>query len=454
MATLLLMPAIASGDTEAVLSSWAVPVGTEFRTAQTLVVVETAKAVVDVEAETDGVLLGTLVDEGADVKVGDAIAVIGAPGEAVTDLDRVLAELGVSDGVVGTPAPVADESASAVPAATPPASPAASATQAVPATPAAPAPQASAVAQASVAPSSERVFASPFARRLAREAQLELDEIAGSGPNGRITRRDVQEALARRHDRSASPAPAAGAAPPPLAAPPTAAASGDSAEYTEEPHTRLRKVIARRLTESVTTAPHFTLSGVADVGRLLRLRTEINDAAGVKISVNDLIVKAVAGAHTEIPAMNVIWTVDALRRFTSVDVALAVATPTGLVTPVLRGVNSLSVGAIAAASRDLAERARAGRLQQDELEGGSITVSNLGMYGTREFSAIINPPHASILAVGAATQEPVVRDGTMTVASLVRLTVSVDHRPVDGATAAEWMRALVAQLENPLGLLV
>ena len=229
--------------------------------------------------------------------------------------------------------------------------------------------------------------------------------------------------------------------------------TADGAAYVEVPHSRLRRLVASRLTESKTTAPHFYLRASVRADSLLALRAELNDGAEVRVSVNDLLLKAVARAHVQVPALNVTWTPDAVRQWRSVDVSVAVATDNGLVTPVVRSVDQLSVTAVAQTVRDLAERARAGRLQQHELEGGSISVTNLGMYGTEEFAAIINPPQASILAVGAARQEPVVVDGGLEVATVLRLTLSVDHRPVDGVVAAQWMAALVTLLEHPARVL-
>jgi pyruvate dehydrogenase E2 component (dihydrolipoamide acetyltransferase) len=434
MASLLLMPEVATGDGDAVLSSWVVKVGMPFNSADTIAVIETAKAAVDLEAESDGVILATLVPEGAEVRVGEPIALLGAAGEAVADVDQVLAELRVTDGVVGTPPPGA---------LTPDQDPAGTSIAGV----------ADGSGPVAVADSEvQRIFASPLARKLAREAGLTLAELVGTGPDGRIVRDDVRAALTRRE--GAAPTPSSAPVPSKRTPNPEAVEVARADGYTEVPHSRLRRAIARRLTESVTTAPHFFVSGVANVDRLLALRAEINATTGVKVSVNDLVVKAVAHAHTQVPAMNVVWGADAVRRFASVDIALAVATENGLVTPVVRGVERLGVATVATATLDLVDRARTGRLQQHELEGGTISVTNLGMYGTREFSAIINPPQASILAVGAAVQEPVVTDGRIEVASVMRLTLSVDHRPVDGATAATWMRALVDVLEHPLALLV
>jgi pyruvate dehydrogenase E2 component (dihydrolipoamide acetyltransferase) len=411
VAELLRMPEIATGTNEAVLSSWSVAENSTVAVSDVIAVVETAKAVVDVEAEMGGTILRLLVAPGAEVETGAPIALVAGPGEQVGDIDAVLRELGLA----------ADPVALEVPeAATTPAPP---------------------PVQVEVpAPRNGRVFASPLARRLAREAGLAVEAITGTGPNGRIVRRDVEKAASDR------PAPAPAATAPAMPA-------ADGAAYVEVPHSRLRRLVASRLTESKTTAPHFYLRASVRADSLLALRAELNDGAEVRVSVNDLLLKAVGRAHVQVPALNVTWTPDAVRQWRSVDVSVAVATDNGLVTPVVRSVDQLSVTALAQTVRDLAERARAGRLQQHELEGGSISVTNLGMYGTEEFAAIINPPQASILAVGAARQEPVVVDGRLEVATVLRLTLSVDHRPVDGVVAAQWMAALVTLLEHPARVL-
>ena len=421
MAELLRMPEIATGTSEAVLSSWNVAENSTVAVRDVIAVVETAKAVVDVEAETSGTNLRLLVAPGAEVETGAPIALVAGPGEKVGDVEAVLRELGLA----------ADPAALEVPeaATTPHPSPVQQEE---------PQPVPASVSSAAEGPAlrNGRIFASPLARRLAREAGLSVDAITGTGPNGRIVRRDVERAA------SAVPAPAAAGSAAPLA---------DA--YTEVPHSRLRRLVASRLTESKTTAPHFYLRASVRADALLALRAELNDGAEVRISVNDLLVKAVARAHAQVPALNVTWTPEAVRQWRSVDVSIAVATDNGLVTPVVRSVDELSVTAVARTVRDLAERARAGRLQQHELAGGSISVTNLGMYGTEEFAAIINPPQASILAVGAARQEPVVVDGRLLVATVLRLTLSVDHRPVDGVLAAQWMAALVTLLEHPARIL-
>ena len=435
MPELLRMPEIAAATTSAVLAGWPVAVNTRFSASDVIATVETDKAVVDVEAEADGVILRTLVTEGTEVEVGTAIAVLAGPDETVDDVDAFLAALGVSAGNGTSPATV----------------PAGAAEPEVPPAPAA-------------ADGAARRFASPLARRLAAEAGLLVTDLDGTGPGGRIVRRDVEAALAQRvaheeadlHDASpalpGSPAPAlevpATPAPNPARGP-VAPAAG----FTDQPLSRMRKAVAARLTESKTTAPHFYVRGVARVDALLQLRADLNDGADVRISVNDLLVKAVGKAHLQVPEMNVVWTGEAIRSFTGVDVAVAVATEKGLVTPVLTGVECRSITDVARATQDFAARAREGRLQQSELEGGSFTVSNLGMYGVEEFAAIINPPQAAILAVGAAKQEAVVTEGRLEVATVLRVTLSVDHRPVDGAIAARWMSAFVSLLERPVRIL-
>jgi pyruvate dehydrogenase E2 component (dihydrolipoamide acetyltransferase) len=407
------MPEVAAGGTSAVLHEWSVTERDEFAASDVLATVETDKAVVDVEAEAPGVVVKLLVPAGTDVEVGAPIAVLAEPGEAVGDLDAVLATLGVE---AGPPDP---EGAPDQPL-SPPVPPALA-----PATVAA-----SGLMPAAAAPNGHggRVFASPLARRLAREAQLPLAGIRGTGPGGRIVKRDILAAVPER---------------------PAERQDG----VTDTPHTPMRRAIARRLTESKQTVPHFTLRATVRADKLLELRSDLA-SLGTKVSVTDLLVKAIGRAHTVVPGMNAIWTAEATRSFPSVDVAVAVATGTGLLTPVVRGVDQASVGAIAGTVRDLVERARAGRLRQDELEGGSITLTNLGMYGTEEFAAIINPPQSAILAVGAARQEPVVVDGQLAVATVLKATVSADHRVIDGALAAQWMAALAAAVEQPLQLVL
>lgn len=423
MAHVLRMPGVAANATEAVLAEWLVEESGDFAAADAIATVETEKALVDVEAERAGRVLKTLVPPGAQVEVGDPIAVLGSPGETVDDLDALLASLGVAEATTVTVPERRD----------------------VPTDPSSAAPVAEQTPAPIPRPANDRIFTSPLARKLAKDAGLPLTEITGTGPKGRILRRDVDAAIANRP-------------PEPPAAEGTPAAVSDPgtttlAAYEEIPHTRIRRATANRLVESKQTAPHFYVRATVRVERLVALRTELNGRASTKVSLNDLVVKAAAAAHQRVPEMNATWTADALRRYSSVDIAVAVATDRGLMTPVVRDVPSLTVTNLAMQIRDLAERARAGKLKQDELEGGSISVTNLGMYGVKEFAAIINPPHAAILAVGAVRDEPVVDDGAVVPGQVMTVTLSVDHRPVDGVLAAQWLAAFVELVEHPVRLL-
>ncbi len=418
MPELLRMPEVAAGATSAVLSIWPVAAGTEYPLGEIIATIETDKAVVDVEAESAGYIVRTLVAEGAEVAIGAPIALIAAPGEKIDDVDAALAALGMAE-AAPAPAPATADAPTAPPGATP---------------------SAPASIEQPIQQSGDRLFASPLARRIARERGIDLATIQGTGPNGRIRRRDVD----------AAPAPAAAVTAPSHA---TAVASASAAGFVDVPHSRLRRAIAARLTSSKQTAPHFYLRGSAQVDRLMALRAEINEGEELRVSVNDLILKAVARAHTLVPSVNVIWTDEAIRMFSTVDISVAIATEQGLVTPVLRDVDALSVTQIAAATKDFAARARSGGLRQHELEGGSTSVTNLGMFGTEEFAAIINPPHSSILAVGAATRKPVVVGDEIRIGNVMNVTMSVDHRPIDGATAAEWMKVFIGLLEAPAKIL-
>jgi pyruvate dehydrogenase E2 component (dihydrolipoamide acetyltransferase) len=387
--------------------------------------------VVDVEAEADGVILRTLVAEGSEVGVGEPIALIAQSGERVADIDEALAVLGYTTDVKGLRALEIPE-ADPVPS------------TAVRTSTVAPAPTSDPSPPPAVAGDPARIFASPLARLMARQAEVPLSTLTGTGPNQRILRRDVQAAVEHRIS-----GPLLQAVPEPARA---SAATGDAA-FTDQPHSRQRRMIAARLTESKQTIPHFYLRGSARLDKLLALRAELNDGNGVRISVNDLVVKAVSRAHQQVPALSVTWGEDAIRHYADIDIAIAVATEVGLVTPVIRATQGLTVTEIALASKRYVDKARLGQLRQAELEGGSITVTNLGMFGVQEFAAIINPPQASILAVGAARPEPQVRKGKVRIATMMQLTLSVDHRCVDGAQAAEWMAALLNLLEHPLRIL-
>ncbi len=410
MATVIRMPAVLASATEAAIQSWSVTEGQQIEVGEPLADIETEKAVVEYAAEVAGTVGKLIAQPGDNLAVGAPIAIILAAGEVLDDEE-----------------PSAPEPAVAVLDTVPSASASASAPL-----PASPEPAGS---------NGSRVFASPIVRRLARERGLDLRALTGTGPDGRIVRRDLDDVA------PTAPAPAPSSSPP---APAPAAAAG----FTDIPLTGMRRAIARRLTESKTTVPHFYVTAHVRVDRLFALRAEVNEAASRKVSVNDFVIKAVAGALVDVPAANAIWGVDHIRRFTGVDLAVAVAVEGGLLTPVLRSVESSTLTDISASVAELAERARAGRLRQDELEGGSFSISNLGMYGVDEFSAILNPPQAGILAVSAAKQQPVVDDGQLAVGTVMTVTLSADHRVIDGAVAAEWMAAFVRRVEHPVSLLL
>jgi pyruvate dehydrogenase E2 component (dihydrolipoamide acetyltransferase) len=430
MAELLRMPEVAANTTEAVLVSWPVPVDGSFRARDTLATVETAKATVDVEAEQDGVLLAALVAEGTEVTVGQPIALLGAPGERVTNLEETLAALGAASLVLSEK----------------------SAPDGLPEADGRPSAAASLLkTDGDSQQARTRVFSSPLARRLAREAGLDVDQIVGSGPNRRVVRRDVEAAISQ-HALRRTVADGKAIAADSVDAPSAPASS--PAAFVDIPHTRLRRAMAARLLESKQTAPHFYVRGTARAAAMEQLRHDINEDGTLHVSLTDLIVKAVACAHRAVPEMNVIWLPDGVRSFSAVDVAMAVAVPGGLVTPVLRSVGALGIGALSRTAQDLVSRARAGGLQPRDLEGGTVTVTNLGMYGTEEFAAIINPPQSAILAVGAVREEPVVTDGVVSAARVMHLTLAVDHRPIDGVVAARWMQVLIDVLERPVRILV
>jgi pyruvate dehydrogenase E2 component (dihydrolipoamide acetyltransferase) len=408
MATLLRVPEVAAGATEVVVSEWLVDEGDGITAGAPVVALETDKAVVEMESEVGGLLLRRLVEAGTSVAVGAPLLLVGTQADADSDVDALLAELGATAAV---PAGVAGATSDLKSASAP-------------------------------ASNGKRIFATPLSRRLLAAAGILLEEVTGTGPNGRITKKDAEQAVARKAvsvPRTPEPTQA-------TAAPP-------GTRFTEVEHSRVRRAVAARLSASKQTVPHFYLKRAVRIDELLALRSELNDVSSQKISVNDLVIRAVAVAHTEVPAANVIWTEEAMRMFDTVDVGVAIASERGLVTPVLRGVEATTPTGVARQVQGFVEAANGGKLAQRDLEGGSITVTNLGMYGVEEFAAIINPPQAAILAVGAGTAQPVVTHGAVEVATVMNLVLSVDHRAIDGALAAQWMAALVATLERPLRLL-
>jgi pyruvate dehydrogenase E2 component (dihydrolipoamide acetyltransferase) len=472
MATYFRMPGVSADSDEAVLESWTVEQGATITSGQTIASVETEKATVDVESDVDGVVHTLLVENGATVPVGDPIAILLGVDESAAEAEKLLADLGVGTPAgggsgpdpeaasTGTESPVEKELDAAVQAAPEEA--------ADPETPAeaTPAPQHVAVGTGESAPAANgnggRQFTSPSARRLARELGVDITTLSGTGPKGRVVNADVRSA-AEATPAAAAPAPAAPAAQPaaapaapaPAAAPSAAPAAAVPEGWTAVPHTRIRKIIASRLQESKNTAPHFYLRMSARVDALLALRAQLNASGRVKVSVNDFIVKAAGQALVDVPAMNVVWTDDAVLQAPTADVAVAVASEKGLVTPVIRDVASLSLSGLSAKIKDAVSRANAGKLGTADLQGGTLTVSNLGMFGVEEFDAIINPPQAGILAVGAAVRKPVVADGdTLEIASVLSLVLSVDHRPVDGTDGARWLARLKELLEDPMQIVV
>lgn len=437
MATIVYMPEVLANVTEAAIQNWAIAEGDTIAVGDTLAEVETEKAVVDFAAEQAGVVAKLLAEPGKNIKVGEPIAVLKADGDSDADVRGVIDSIG---GAAAAPAAAVEAgaveaAAGAAVTAAPEANPDATRVTEV----AAPAASADAVKPG------DRKFASPLARRLAREAGLDTESVEGTGPGGRIVRRDVERALANRGS-----APAAQAAP---AASAPATGTGLPA-HQAVPHSRMRKTIARRLTESKTTVPHYYVSVDCRVDALLALRAEINAAREEKISVNDLVIKAIAKALVAVPAANVMWTDEEMLHFEDASIAVAIATETGLLTPVIRNAASLSLEAVSREARAYAEAAREGKIHPDSLSGGTFTVSNLGMFGVPEFSAILNPPQSGILAVGAAVQQPVVQDGEVVVAQVMRVTLSADHRALDGAVAAQLVKKFQELVEHPVSILI
>jgi pyruvate dehydrogenase E2 component (dihydrolipoamide acetyltransferase) len=426
----ILMPRLSDTMEEGVISSWHKKPGDQIAVGDVLCDIETDKAIMEYEAYEAGVLEKILVEEGQTAAIGAPIAVLASSGAP-------------SGGASGAPAPAA------APAPEPERPAAAAAPEPAAEQPAAaPAP----VRAQAPAAASKRPPASPLARRLARDHGIDLATLTGSGPGGRIVRADIEAAIraGAPAQAPAQQAPAQQAAP--AAAPQAAPARPQADEDVEVvPLNRFRKVAARRLTESKRNAPHFYLNREVDAAKLVEFRATLNEAlAPAKVSLNDLVVKACATALREFPEVNVSFTEENLLRHKRVHIGVAVAVDDGLVVPVIRDADRKSVSRIGAETRELAGRAREGRLTPQEMSGGTFSVSNLGMFGVDSFSAVINPPEAAILAVGAVRDEPVVRDGQVVPGKRMAVTLSVDHRACDGATGARFLARLVELLENPL----
>jgi pyruvate dehydrogenase E2 component (dihydrolipoamide acetyltransferase) len=431
MAIQILMPALSPTMTDGKLAKWHKKEGDAVVSGDVIAEIETDKATMEMEAVDEGTLGKILVAEGSEgVAVNTPIAVLLEEGEDASALKAAAAPAKAA-----APAPAAGKPAAPAPA-----------PQAVPQ-----AKPASAPAPATAG--GDRLFASPLAKRMAEQAGLNLSQVKGSGPQGRIVKADIEKALA-----GGVPAAPAAAAPQATQAVP-APMPAITAPVTAVPNSTMRKVIAQRLSESKRTIPHFYLTVDCEIDNLLALRKQLNakapeGAGAYKLSVNDFVVRAVALALRQVPAANATWTDQAVLRYDTVDVSVAVATPGGLITPVVRNADRKGLVQISAEVKDFATRARDGKLVPEDYQGGGFTISNMGMMGIKSFSAIINPPQSCILAVGAGEPRPVVKDGALAVATVMTVTLSVDHRSVDGAIGAEFMTAFKRMIEDPLTMLL
>jgi len=432
----VLMPALSPTMTEGKLARWLKKEGDAVKSGQVLCEIETDKATMEVEAVDEGTLGKILVADGTEgVKVNTPIAVILEEGENAASASAPV------------PAPVAKPSAAVAPAvaAAPAASPA-----------------------AAPAKDAGRVFVSPLARRMAEQAGLDLAAIRGSGPNGRIVKADIDAALAGGKTvarPAAPPAPAATPSAAAAAAAPAPAAVSAAALAAIGPHklvplSTMRRVIARRLTESKQQVPHFYLTVDCVIDRLLAGRAALNAKSpekgpgAFKLSVNDFVIKSVAVALRQVPAANASYSDDGILMWDNVDVSIAVAIPGGLITPIIRNADAKGLAQISNEMKDLAARAKDGKLKPEEFQGGGFSISNLGMFGIKEFGAVINPPQGAILAVGAGEQRPIVKDGALAIATVMSCTLSVDHRVIDGAVGAEFLAAFKRIVEDPLAMLL
>jgi pyruvate dehydrogenase E2 component (dihydrolipoamide acetyltransferase) len=464
----ILMPALSPTMEKGNLAKWLKKEGDPVKTGDVIAEIETDKATMEYEAIEDGTLAKIVVPEGTnDVPVNQLIAVLAQEGE---DVKAAAAAAKAGPARAPSAAEAAPKPSQAV---------ASSGTQEAKAPPPAPAPTAPAAPRrdaaeptrtngrglaATAAPAAGRIFSSPLARRLAKEAGIEIGRVQGSGPHGRVIARDVAAAREGRGLRVPTAAPAGG--PAPIIAPAMSdqqiRALYEDGSYEIVPHDGMRRTIAARLTASVQTIPHFYLTVDCDIGKLLQAREEINATApkdkdgksAYKLSVNDFVIKALALALQRIPDANVSWTEAGMLKHKHSDIGVAVAMPNGLITPIIRNAESKSLSAISNEMRELASRARARKLKPQEYQGGTTAVSNLGMYGIKDFTAVINPPHATILAVGTGEERAVVRNGQIEAAHIMSVTMSCDHRAVDGALGAELIGAFKALIESPVMMLV
>jgi len=449
----ILMPALSPTMEKGNLAKWLKKEGDKVKSGDVIAEIETDKATMEVEAVDEGTIAKIIVPEGTqDVPVNDVIAVLAGDGEDV--------KAAGAGAAAAKPAPkVADKAADKAaerPAAAPPAKPAAAP---APVAKAAPAPQAA--GPAPQANGRGRIFSSPLARRLAKEAGIELGRITGTGPHGRVIARDVEEAKSGKGLKAPAAAPAAPALAPSMSDQQVRALF-EEGSYEVVPHDGMRRTIAQRLTASVQNVPHFYLTIDCDIGKLLVAREEINKQAPTdkdkkplyKLSVNDFVIKAMAVALQKIPNCNVSWTEGGMLKHKHSDVGVAVAMPGGLITPIIRKAETKTLSTISNEMKDFAARARARKLKPEEYQGGTTAVSNLGMYGINHFTAVINPPHATILAVGTSEERPVVRGGKIEIAHMMSVTLSCDHRAIDGALGAELIGAFKVLIENPVMMMV
>jgi len=440
MPTELKMPALSPTMEEGTLAKWLVKEGDDVKSGDILAEIETDKATMEFEAVDEGKIAKILVPEGTDgVKVGAPIAILAGEGEDVSAAPKADTQP-VEAPKAAVAAPKADETPKAAPAQAPVETP--------------PAP-----AQAAAPPRAEgdRVKASPLARRLAQAQGIDLNALQGSGPNGRIVRADVDAAVGK------APAAAPAQAPAATAVAPVASGHAVLPGPIEEtiPHeaiklSNMRKTIARRLTESKQQVPHIYLTVDIQLDELLKLRSELNaglQSRGVKLSVNDLLIKALAQALIEVPECNVSFAGDQLYKYSRADISVAVSIPAGLITPIIVGADTKAVSAISVEMKDLASRAKEGKLQPQEYQGGTASLSNMGMFGIKQFEAVINPPQGMIMAIGAGEKRPYVVNDTLKVATVMSATGSFDHRAIDGADGARLMQAFKRLVENPLGML-
>ena len=431
MAIEILMPALSPTMTEGTLARWLVAEGDAVRSGDVIAEIETDKATMEVEAIDDGVMGKILVDAGSEnVAVNSVIGLLAEDGEDVSALDvpSSSAPASTAPASEGAKTETSTQAALSEPASGEMAKPAETP---APAQPSASAP----IGQSDGA----RVFASPLARRIASQNNVDIQSLSGTGPHGRIIKADVEAALAPPQPAQTSSL--------------TAIATGGS-EFV--PHTAMRRTIAARLQESKQQAPHFYLTVDCELDTLLENRKALNAQAGedVKISVNDLIIRAAAMAQKAVPQVNGYFEEEGCRYFDDVDISMAVAIEGGLITPVVRNADKLGLAELSKTTKDLALRAREGKLAPEEYAGGGFTISNLGMFGVREFAAVINPPQSAILAVGAGEQRAVVKDGALAVATVMSVTLSADHRIVDGALGAQWLQAFKGFIENPVTMLL